>query len=104
MKNNQKSKDFRFVYANGLAIQFGNEVMMLFGIREDQSVSGEDMLEEVGIVMTPMTAKALAISLSKTIDHFERSNNVQIPVDASKMGSIDEMLKAADLAKNKIKS
>jgi len=100
---NARSKDFRYIYANGLAVQFGNnDVALIFGVKEDQATNDEHILEEVAVMMTPLTAKNLAISLTKIIEHFEMTSGVVIPIEQAKIDSIDNALMEAALAMQKL--
>ena len=97
MIKNERSKDFRYVYANGMKMQFGPiDVILTFGIKEDLASSEEAIFEEVGIVLTPVTAKLLAMSLTRTIEHVEKTSNIEIPIDPAKSAYVDNILRAAD--------
>lgn len=95
-EKNQKSKDFRYIYANGIVTQFGgNDVTLIFGIKENQSALDNSMNEEVGVIMTPTTAKMLAISLTKLIEGFEKQSKSMIPVNPELSEALDQAVKQA---------
>jgi hypothetical protein len=101
---NTRSKDFRYVYANGLGAQYGgNEFILIFGIKEDTSPTDGKIMEEVGVVMTANTVKNLAISLTKMIEHLELTTGTKIPVEQDKLDIIEKTLKEAAATAEKLK-
>lgn len=96
MTSNNRSPDFRYVYANGVKMQFTpNDVMLFFGIKEDPSATEDVLLEQIAIAMNPATAKILAHTLTRTIEHFETTTNIQIPVDKAKLEGLENILASA---------
>lgn len=95
MKENTRAKDFRYIYSNGIKLQFSqNEVMLFFGIKEDPTSQEDSLFEQVSVVMSPASAKLLAVTLTRTIEHFESSTHVQIPVDQAKLEYLERILEA----------
>jgi len=96
--NNARSKDFRYVYTNGITAQFGgHDFTLVFGIKEWQTSNDGKLFEEVGVVMTPTTAKMLAITLTKAVENFEKSSGNVILVDKAILGVIDKFVEAAKM-------
>jgi hypothetical protein len=97
MKHNTRSKDFRYIYTNGLQLQIGTgDVTILFGIKEDQSDPEDKILEEVGVVMTLLSAKLLAYTLSKLLEQVEKTSGSPIPLDPAKIVALETFLSAAN--------
>ncbi len=97
---NTRSKDFRYVYANGIGMQFGdNDVTLVFGVKEDPTDIEEKMMEEVAIFLTPSTAKALSMSLAAIIEQAEKSGG-KIPIDQSKMDNLLKVIAESEVKKN----
>lgn len=90
---NTRTKDFRYIYANGLALQFsGSDVMLVFGNKEDQGNPNQKFLEEIGVMMTHVTAKALSQTLVQVIEHYEKTTGVIIPIEQARKDRVEAML------------
>jgi hypothetical protein len=97
MTDSGRTKDFRYIYSNGQKISFsGNEVILVFGIKEDPSTADDNILEEVGVAMTLATAKLLAVTLTRTVEHFESTNKTVILVDQTRIENLEKILRAAE--------
>jgi hypothetical protein len=60
----------------GLLAQFGgNDVTLVFGIKEDQVSQDGKLREEIGVIMTPVTAKMMALTLTRTNRHSTHPNH-----------------------------
>lgn len=67
----ERSKDFRFVFANVFNARFGdNDVMLSFAHDTIYGPTGP-IFEEVCITMTPRSAKQLAEALTHMVNDFE---------------------------------
>lgn len=79
-----RSSEFRYIFANaaGLGIN-DNELRLMFSFCEDLTVP-EGAIEQVGIILTPPTAKLVARMLVESIDHYERISGKTIPFDEEK--------------------
>ena len=65
-----RSKDFRYVFANAFALRLGdNDVTLTLGMHEGGDP--EDMLEEVAVVMTPRTLKVILNNLDNALKALE---------------------------------
>jgi Protein of unknown function (DUF3467) len=96
MTNNKRSPDFRYLYTNGVKIQFSpHDVMLYFGVKEDPSSADDALLEQIAVAMNPSTAKILAQTLTRTIEHFESATNTEIPVDKARLERLEEILASA---------
>ncbi len=94
-----RATEFRYVYANGLKLQFsGSEVILTFGIKEDPTAPDESLREEVAIAMVPSTAKILSRTLARTFEHFEAATGVTIPIDAAREAQLEKILQDSDAA------
>ena len=97
LKNTQ-SKDFRYVYANGIAVQSGpGETVLIFGIKEDMASQTESILEEVAVILSLQTVKVLAMTLTTIVDAIESSGQI-IQYDEEKFRKIQEVIKIARTA------
>ena len=67
--------------------------MLKFGIREDPTK--EHLLEQIGVVMTPTTAKLLSYLLARTISAIESSGEI-IPLEEEKIKAIEEAMSSAE--------
>ena len=87
-----RSKDFRYVYANSFGVRLGdNDLTLTFGMHEGGEP--EDMMEEVALVMTPRTLKIMLNNLNNALQALE-SKIGEIPVPSGKLpSSFDEMVK-----------
>lgn len=95
MNNNPKAKDFRFIYANGMGVQFnGLEFMLAVGVKEDQSVENTTFLEEATIILSPSTAKLLGVIINKIIVSNEKITGIPIQVDETKINALDQAIAA----------
>ena len=88
-----RSKDFRYVYANAFSVRLGdNDITLTLGMHDGGDP--EDMLEEVAVVMTPRTLKIMLGNLGNALEAME-SRTGEIPVPPGKiLASFDEMVKA----------
>ena len=93
---NTRSKDFRYIYTNGLGAQIGgNEVILIFGIKEDQTIQDNKLQEEVGVIMTHATAKTLAVTLNKVIENYEKATGNNILVDPAAINQVEKAIEEA---------
>ena len=88
-----RSKDFRYVFANAFRVRFSdNDVTLTLGITEDHG--GEGMLDEVAVIMTPTTLKIFLNNMITVLQKVEADSG-EIPVPSGKlMSSFDEMIDA----------
>lgn len=87
-----QSKDFRIVYTNSFAVRFGdNDVLLKFIIDTDTADPTAPNIEEVGVIMTPRSAKLLAYALTQTIEAYEAAAG-PIAIPQEKLDSISEAL------------
>jgi hypothetical protein len=99
MPASTRANDFRYVFSSAARIQFtANDVTIIHGIKEDQSSTEDAFYEQVGIISAHGSAKLLAHTLTRIIQHYEWSNAVVIPLDQTKVESLENVLKA--LAEN----
>ena len=80
----------RFVYANSMAIQAGdNDVLLRFGMATDPT-NPTVMEEQVVVVITPRTAKLLVHALSTSLTAIEKQfGEIKLPqgiIDQIKVG------------------
>ena len=92
-----RSKDFRYVFANTFAVRLGdNDLTITFGMAEGKDP--EDMLEEVAVVMTPRTLKIILNNLGNAFEAFE-SQIGEISVPPGKLpSSFEEMIETGAAA------
>lgn len=96
MNKSPRSKDFRYIYANGIGLQFnGAELMLMFGVKEDFSNKDNIMLEEVGVIMAASSAKLLGLMIAGAVEASEKASGQAIPVDETKLRSLQDMLAAS---------
>ena len=87
-----RSKDFRYIFANAFALRFSdNDVTLTLGMHEGGDP--EDMLEEVAVVMTPRTMKIIVNNISNVIEQFETDVGEILIPSAKLPPSLDEMIK-----------
>jgi Protein of unknown function (DUF3467) len=93
-KKTAQSKDFRIIFANLFTIRFGdNDVLVKFAMEEDASDLDAPNIEEVGVVMTPRSAKLFAHALTEAINAFEAAlGSIQVP--QSKLDGITESIRS----------
>lgn len=90
---NTRSSEFRYVYANGMGVQFGgSDVTLVFGIKENPASPDDKIMEEVAVIMTHVTAKHFALSLAKMITHVEQANGKVIPVENENLDKLERFL------------
>lgn len=95
VSKNSRSKDFRYIFANGIGVRFNdNDVTLIFGVKEGDS-DEEAVLEEVGVILTPKTAKLLAETLSQVIQNFEQTTGVTLPTNEAFLKSLEESFLAS---------
>ena len=83
-----RSLDFRYIFANGVGLGLNdNEIRLMFSFCEDLN-KPEESIEQVGIILTPRTAKLVARMLSDSIEHFEGISGVKIPFDEEKFDAL----------------
>ena len=93
----KRSPNFRYIYANGVALNFnGNECILKFGMKDDPNTPDESMYEEVAIVLSPATAKLIGTLLVKVIAAAEVLSGNAIVIDQTKIASIDEAIERAN--------
>ena len=88
-----RSKDFRYVFVNAFGLRLGdNDVTLTLGMHEGGDP--EDMLEEVGVIMTPRSLKIILNSLGNALKAYE-SQLGEISVPPGKLSSsFEEMIEA----------
>ena len=90
-----RSDDFRYVYSNSFGLVFsGGEATIKFGFVEDPTSPTDSVREEVAVVLTHVSLKVLAFSLTKTIEAYEASNKVTIPLEKSKIEELERTIEA----------
>jgi hypothetical protein len=90
---NSRSKDFKYIYSNGIGAQIGGgEATLIFGIKEDPSVQDDVLLEEIAVIMTIPTLKILSVTLSQIIENIERASNTKIPYDEQKFAALRKII------------
>ncbi len=91
------SNDSRFVYANAVSVQAGdNDCLLRFGLAVDPANPG-NMTEQVVVILTPRTAKLLQHALATTLAALE-SQIGPIPLPP---GAAEQMKVAAAIAQKK---
>ncbi len=105
MSDINRSKDFRYIYANSVKLQFnGSELMLGIGVKENQAESDNDFYEEVTIILSAASAKLWGQMISRVISSSEKATGVQIDIDDTKLENLNEILeKAEESMKNKKK-
>jgi hypothetical protein len=94
-----KSHHFRYVYANGFGFQGGpNEMTLTFGFKGNPLESDDSTIQEVGVIMLPSLVKLIAKTLTEIVAHIEKTNNSEIPFDASKMEELKKVLELSTAA------
>lgn len=92
-KENKRSNDFRYVYANGLATAFtGSEAMIVFGIKENPGDSSQVMREEVAVMMSLLTAKTLALTLTRILEDLEKKTGQNVTIDQAVRDRLEKIL------------
>lgn len=77
----KRATDFRWVFADTIGFTFSeNDGRLIFGMAEEPR-NAETACEQVGVVMTPRTLKALGTIVSATLDHYEKTTGSIIPID-----------------------
>ena len=81
-----RDKNFEWYFANAFSMLLSeNEVLLKCGITEDPTKKDEDILERVGLVLTPKAAKLLGHILSATMEQWEKANGVEIQLDLARI-------------------
>jgi hypothetical protein len=96
MADNSRSRDFRYVFANTFSIAFGPaEVQMTAGIQLNPASDSPAMEEQIGFIITHPAAKLLGIMLMKLVTSYEEESGTIIPLEESKVKSIDDAIALA---------
>lgn len=67
-----KSGDFRYIYSNSFTVHMGdNDCVILFGMDTDPTQPGRKIRDEVGVVLTPKSAKMFALGLLQAVEGLE---------------------------------
>ena len=99
MSQPNRTPDFRYLFANSFGLQMNNnEVTVRFGYSEDVTRPEESILEQVGIIFTPASAKLLGITLTSIMESFERDTGTTIAVDDAKLAELKAAMKATPVA------
>jgi hypothetical protein len=89
----ERVSDFRWVFTNGFGLQItDNEVMLTFGMVQDPAKPNESVLEQVGCVMSPRSAKLLARILTDSISNWEKTSNFEIKLGDDKIKEIEAVI------------
>jgi hypothetical protein len=84
----QKTKDFRFVFANTFGLKMSDgDVTLMLGHEEQFSATDKTVYEEVGVNMTHRAAKLLSVLLTEAVRDFEDANG-PIPLAQEKVDKI----------------
>lgn len=96
MSDKRRSENFRWVFTNALGIQLSeNEALITVGFAQDVTKPVESNVEEVGIIMTPRTAKLLMHVLQNAIGSWEKAHNTQIPIAPEKLAEIEKAMQTS---------
>jgi len=91
--NNTRAEGFRYVYANTVGVQFmGPDGILTFSVFRNPADDKEGAEEQVAIGMNAPAIKALAITLSRVIENFEKAAGSEIPTNPELTASLDKMV------------
>ena len=98
--NNTRATDFRYVYSNTTSLQFmGQEAVLTFAVVRNPSNVNDGAEEQVAVGMTASNLKALAYTVNRIIEHFEKSAGAEIPVSGDLVKAADTAIAAAVIVK-----
>jgi hypothetical protein len=66
--------------------------MVGLGLVEDVAKPAESVVEQVGVILTPRSAKLLAHILTATISNWEKANGREFPLDQKKLDEIADLI------------
>lgn len=91
--------DHRIVFTNSFSIRMGDNDITI-ECSTEQNVNGTDgYLSSTQLVMTPKSAKVLALLLTKSLERMERELG-PIPLDPERANKIAEMIESAQTKKS----
>jgi hypothetical protein len=93
---NTRSSDFRFVFSDTSGVQFAvNQAIVTFSIQHNPADLTEGAEEQVAVAMTGVALKALAYSVNRIIDHYEKTSGAVIPLPDGISETMDKAVAAA---------
>src|SRR4051812_35086045 len=94
MAEKKRAKDFRYVFASTFGARASdNDIAVVVGIDEGDT-PGEIIEEQVGIIMTPRSAKLLHHILGQVLDRIEKATG-DISIAPDKLEQISRDLRGA---------
>ncbi len=97
----RRSAEFKYFYSNAFSLGMSsNELILRFGLAENPATP-TDMTDQVGVILSLVGAKSLAVALAETIKKFEADSHTTIPFPEDKLSEMRASL-AAGMTTNPI--
>ena len=92
--------DHRIIFANSFSLRMGNNDVSL-ELSTEQNVNGTDgYLSSTQLMMTPASAKVLAILLTKSLERLEKEMGLPIPVDIERVKAMEKQIASTPAIKS----
>ena len=92
-QNNTQASDFRYVYSNTVSVQFmGSEGILTFPVVRNPANPNDGAEEQIAVGMTVAGLKALAYTLSRVTQNYEKATGSEIPLSSDLIKATDDAI------------